>query len=246
MAEWIYGRRTVAEHLAAAPDTCLRLVVAQGRRLPPDLETTSRTVGMRVEEVAPAELDRLAQGGNHQGVCLRVGGWGYVSLEDLLARMVGHPFPLLLALDQVQDPHNLGAVLRVADGVGAVGVILPKDRSVGLGAAAARTAAGAAATVPVAQVVNLARALDACTDAGCTVVGAAGEGSVALYDCPVRLPAVLVLGSEHRGIRPNVAKRCQALVSLPMAGQVGSLNVAVACGVIAYELRRRQLAHQVG
>ena len=242
MAEWIYGRRTVAEHLAAAPDTCLKLVVAQGRRLPPDLEAVARTAGMRAEEVAPAELDRLAQGCNHQGVCLRVGGWGYVSLEDLLARVAAHPFPLLLALDQVQDPHNLGAVLRVADGVGAAGVLLPKDRSAGLGAGAARTAAGAAATVPVAQVVNLARALDACVDAGCTVVGAAGEGSVSLYDCPVQLPAVLVMGGEHRGLRPNVAKRCQALMSLPMAGQVESLNVAVACGVIVYELRRRQVS----
>ncbi|MDF1556431.1 MAG: 23S rRNA (guanosine(2251)-2'-O)-methyltransferase RlmB [Deferrisomatales bacterium] len=246
MAEWIYGRRTVAEHLAAAPGTCLKLVVAQGRRLPPDLEDAARAAGVCAEELAPAALDRLAEGGNHQGVCLRVGGWGYVSLEDLLARLVGHPFPLLLALDQVQDPHNLGAVLRVADGVGAVGVILPKDRAAGLGAAAARTAAGAAATVPVAQVVNLARSLDACAAAGCAVVGAAGEGSVSLYDCPVHLPAVLVLGSEHRGIRPNVAKRCRTLVSLPMAGQVGSLNVAVACGVIAYELRRRQPAPGAG
>jgi len=240
MAEWIYGRRTVAEHLAAAPDTCLKLVAARGKPLPPDLAAAARAVGLSPETVTPAELDRLAAGGNHQGVCLRVGGWGYVDLEELLARLPGHPFPLLLALDQVQDPRNLGAVLRVADGVGAVGVLLPKDRSAELGAAAARTAAGAAASVPVAQVVNLARALDACADAGCTVVGAAGEGSVSLYDCPVGLPAVLVLGGEHSGLRPNVAKRCQALVRLPMAGQVASLNVAVACGVIAYELRRRQ------
>jgi 23S rRNA (guanosine2251-2'-O)-methyltransferase len=239
MAEWIFGRRTVAEHLATLPDTCLKLVFARGRRLPEDIETAAGAAGLRGEEADPARLDQLAQGGNHQGVCLRVGGWEYAPLEELVALCPRHPFPLLLALDQVQDPHNLGAILRVADGVGAAGLILPKDRSAALGAAAARTAAGAAASVPVAQVVNLARALDACVVAGLHVVGAGGEGATSLYDSPVPLPAVLVLGGEHRGIRPNVAKRCATMVDLPMAGRVESLNVAVAAGAISYELRRR-------
>lgn len=239
-AEWVYGRRSVAEHLAAAPETCRELLLARDLRVPPEIAEAARRLGLPVKEVSRAHLDELSGRGNHQGVCLEVGGWSYASLEDLAAR-AREParLPLLVALDCVQDPRNLGAVLRVADGVGAAGVIIPKDRAAGLSAAVARTASGALASVPVAQVVNLARALDELRAEGFWVLGTAEGAARDLYAAEVAFPCVAVFGGEHRGLRPNVEKRCDLQVSLPMAGVVRSLNVAVASGVVCYEVLRR-------
>ncbi len=242
MSEWVFGRRTAAEHLSASPGTCRKLLVARGAQVPEAILQGARSLGLPVEVVARNRLDALTRRGNHQGVCLEVGGWGYRELSELAseAQRPGR-FPLLLALDCVQDPRNVGAVLRVADGVGAAGVILPKDRAAGLSAAVARTASGALASVPVARVTNLARTLDELRGEGFWVVGASGPAPEVgdLFAAPVRFPAVLVLGGEHRGLRPNVATRCDHRVAIPMAGVVSSLNVAVACGVCAYEFRRR-------
>ncbi len=239
-AEWVYGRRSVAEHLAAAPETCRQLLVAKDLRAPPEIGEPAKRLGLPVKEVSRAHLDELSGRGNHQGVCLEVGGWRYAALEDLVARALEPGrLPLLVALDCVQDPRNLGAVLRVADGVGAAGVLIPKDRAAGLSAAVARTASGALASVPVAQVVNLARALDELRAEGFRVLGAADGAATDLYNAEVAFPCVAVFGGEHRGLRPNVEKRCDLQVSLPMAGVVTSLNVAVAAGVVCYELLRR-------
>jgi 23S rRNA (guanosine2251-2'-O)-methyltransferase len=240
LSEWIYGRRTVAEHLAEAPGTCRRLLVARGAQTPTDILAPAKELGLPTEEVDRPRLDRLSQGGNHQGVALEVGGWAYAALEDLVAR-AREPgrLPLLLALDSVQDPRNLGAILRVADGAGVAGVIVPKDRAAGLGAAVARSAAGALASVPVAQVVNLSRALRELREDGFWALGAAGEAPAPLYDTATPFPCALVLGGEHKGLRPNVAAQCDGLASLPMAGAVSSLNVSVAAGVFCYELLRR-------
>ena len=240
MGEWIYGRRTVAEHLKEAPATCRRLVFACGRPPPEEILAAARALGLEAEEVEAGRLDRLARGGNHQGVCLEVGGWSYAALEDLTARAkTPGRFPVLLLLDVVQDPRNLGAILRVADGAGVAGVVIPKDRAAGLTAAVARTAAGALASVPVAQVVNLARALRELEEEGFFVLGASGDASGSLFETQLQFPCALVLGGEHKGLRRNVAAQCRALASIPMAGTVASLNVAVASGVFCYELLRR-------
>lgn len=243
-AEWVYGRRSVAEHLTAAPDTCRELLVSRENPPPGEVVEAARRLGLPVREVPRSRLDDLSGRANHQGLCLAVGGWEYASLEALAAR-AREPgrFPLLLALDCVQDPRNLGAVLRVADGVGAAGVVLPKDRAAGLSATVARTASGALASVPVARVVNLARSLDALRRDGFQVLGAADTAPDDLYTAPASFPCVAVFGGEQRGLRPNVAKRCDVRVSIPMAGAVASLNVAVACGVVCYELRRRFIGH---
>lgn len=245
--EWIYGRRTVEEHLRAAPSTCLRLLLAQGSHPPPELLSAVAALGLQAAEAPRRELDRLAKGGNHQGVCLEVGGWEYAELEALVGRALSPGrFPLLLVLDSVQDPRNLGAILRVADSAGAAGVVVPKDRAAGLSPSVARAAAGALAAVPVAQVVNLARTLEELREEGFWIIGAAPERSTALFEAELSFPCALVLGSEHKGLRPLVASRCDALVSLPMRGTVSSLNVSVAAGIFSYELLRRWEARRSG
>lgn len=240
MTEWVCGRRAVGEHLAAAPSTCLRLVLAKGSQVPADLSAAAGVAGIPVETAEKSRLDRLAKGEVHQGVCLEVGGWSYADLDVVVARALENGrLPLLLLLDSVQDPRNLGAVLRVADGVGAAGVVIPKDRAAGLTPAAARAAAGATATVPVVQVVNLARTLRELKSEGFWLVGASGGGAASLYAQEPLFPCALVLGGEHGGLRPNVSAQCDVLVSLPMRGALASLNVSVAAGVFAYELLRR-------
>ena len=240
MRDWVCGRRAVGEHLKELPATCLRLVVAKGSQVPADITAAAGVLGLSVEVAEKGRLDRLVGGEVHQGVCLEVGGWSYAELDLLVARVTEEGrFPLLLALDSVQDPRNLGAILRVADGSGAAGVVIPKDRAAGLPAAAARAAAGATATVPVAQVVNLARTLRELKREGFWVIGASGEASRDLFAQTLSFPCVLVLGGEHGGLRPNVAAHSDGLVSVPMRGALASLNVAVAAGIFSYELLRR-------
>lgn len=241
--EWIYGRRTVAEHLRLAPESCRRLEVARGTQVPLEVRKSAEDLALPVREVDRERLEQIARGGNHQGVCLEVGGWSYWDLEDLAerARQPGR-LGVVVALDSVQDPRNLGAVLRVVDGVGAAGVLIPKDRAVGLSASVARSAAGALASTPVARVVNLARALDQLRAEGFCVFGATADAGYDLYETGVTLPCVALFGGEHRGIRPGVARRCDSKAAIPMKGEGSSLNVAVACGVICYELLRRARA----
>lgn len=245
MREWIYGRRTVAEHLLTAPQTCRKLLVARESRVPRDIWKTARLLDLLIEEVPRQRLDEVAGGGNHQGVCLEVAGWSYRGVDALVARtLASGGLPLLIALDCVQDPGNLGAVIRVADGVGASGVLIPRNRAAGLSAAVARAAAGAVASVPVARVVNLGRTLDELKREGFWVLGLSEHGGTGLYETDVRFPSVVLLGGEHRGIRPNVARRCEAVASIPMRGKTSNLNVAVATGIVCYELLRRFRAEE--
>lgn len=240
MKEWIYGRRAVAEHLRLLPADCEKLLVAEGASVDADILHAAAQVGVPVEKVPRKKVDSLAQGANHQGVALLAKEYGYAEEEDVIgAALAKGSAGIVLALDCVQDPGNLGAILRVADGVGAAGVVIPKDRAVGVTAAVARSAAGAAASVKVARVVNLARSLDKFRDEGFWIVGASHEAERTIFEVEARTPVVLVLGAEGEGIRPNVAKRLDVAARLPMLGAVSSLNVAVAAGVFSYELIRR-------
>jgi len=207
------------------------------------LADTAATLGLRPQRVPAATLDRLSEGAVHQGVVLRRRSPQALDLTGLRARLAERGgTPLVLALDHPQDPHNLGACLRVADGAGADALLLPKDRSVGLTAVAAKVASGAADAVPIATVPNLVQALESLKQDGLWVVGATDDATGSLYAADLRVPLVLVLGAESEGLRRLTRASCDLLVSIPMAGSVSSLNLSTAAAVCLFEARRQRLS----
>lgn len=226
------------------PQRVLELLVdgqRRDRRMQEILEL-ARDAGLKVQRVERSELDRLAPGVNHQGVLLRSQAPVGRSERDLPALLEGVARPLLLVLDGITDPHNLGACLRTANAVGVQAVIAPKDRSAGLTATAIKVASGAAESTPFIQVTNLARSLRQLQDAGLWLIGTAGEAGQSLYDLDLTGPIALVLGAEGEGLRRLTRESCDHLVRLPMLGQVESLNVSVAAGVCLYEALRQRSA----
>jgi 23S rRNA (guanosine2251-2'-O)-methyltransferase len=207
-----------------------------------ELVRTAADRGIPILEVSRSELDRLTGQAVHQGVGLQVPPYAYLPFEDLLGAAVEHPrAPLLVALDGVTDPRNLGAVVRSAAGFGAHGVFLPERRAAGITATAWRTSAGAAARLPVSRVTNLTRALKACQQAGLVVVGLDADADTAIHDLEVAVgPLVLVVGSEGRGLSRLVGATCDLRVAIPMAAEVESLNAAVAAAVALAEVSRRR------
>jgi 23S rRNA (guanosine2251-2'-O)-methyltransferase len=197
---------------------------------------------VKVHKVPPNALDRMAEGIRHQGVVARMRGVPARNEKDLtefLAGLTG--LPLLLVLDGVQDPHNLGACLRSADAAGAHAVIVPRDHTAPLSAVARRSASGAAETIPVFQVVNLARCLRELKEAGIWLVAASQEADSDVFHADLRRPIALVLGGEGKGLRRLTQEECDMLVRIPMAGTVESLNVSVATGICLFEaVRQRQ------
>lgn len=234
------GRKPVLELLRERPDSIDTIFLADDGPGLGDIVGGCREGGVRFRKVRRAELDRMFPG-NHQGVVARLRTRRLVELDSLIATAADSPFPLILALDQVQDPGNAGTLARTLLALGGAGLLFPRDRTAFMGPAAAKAAAGALDRLPLCQVVNLARALDACADAGLAIYGsAAGPGSVDLFDARLDFPAVLVLGNEDKGMRPNVGKRCSAMLSIPMAGGFDSLNVAQAGAMIMTEMLRRR------
>lgn len=244
--ELLVGRNPVAEALRAkVPATAL--YVALGIETDERVTESVRLAGNRgiaLLEVSRGELDRMTGGLLHQGVALQVPPFSYTELPDLLVRAgESTTAPLLVALDGVTDPRNLGAIVRSAVAFGAHGVIVPSRRSAGLTAAAWRTSAGTAARIPIAQVTNLVRALRDCQDAGLFVAGLDADGSTALDDLDAADgPLVVVVGSEGRGLSRLVGETCDLTVSIPMAGPAESLNASVAAAVTLAEVARRRRA----
>jgi len=230
--EIIYGVRPVIEALGGGRRKVFEVLDASGNG---EVAQAARAAGVPVKKVPPARVGELARGGVHQGVAARTEPYPYAELEDLLAA----PDPLVVLLDGVTDPHNLGAVLRVADGAGASGVVIPKDRAVGVTAAVVKASAGASEHVTVARVTNLRGAIDATKKAGLWVY-AAEVGGTRYTDLDLAGPVGLVLGSEGRGVRRLVREGCDGAVCVPMLGAVGSLNVSVAAAVLLYEARRQR------
>lgn len=211
-----------------------------------DLLQMAENANVRVMQVERARLDGMA-GGNarHQGVIARAVDTPipYKDIHDILESDLKEP-PFFLVLDGVEDPHNLGACLRVADAMGVHAVIAPKDRAVGLNATVRKVACGAAETVPFIAVTNLARTLRELKDAGVFVVGTAAEASADLPATDLSGPLALVLGAEGTGLRRLTQENCDSLISIPMFGSVESLNVSVASGICLYEARRQRILQQ--
>lgn len=238
--EWIAGRNSVVEALReGVPANAV--YVAEGAERDGRLREAFQLAadkGVALLEVTRGELDRLTGGAVHQGLAARVPAYEYAHPDDLLERAadLGEQ-PLIVALDSVTDPRNLGAVVRSAAAFGAHGVLVPERRAAGMTASAWKTSAGAAARIPVAQAVNLTRALQAYADAGCMVVGLAADGEVSLPQLDLATgPLVLVVGSEGQGLSRLVAQTCDQLVSIPMHNHVESLNAGVAASVALYAI----------
>ena len=243
-SEWVAGRNAVVEALRAKVPVQTVYVAEGTDRDARVRETFTLTAdgGVALLEVPRNELDRLTGGAAHQGLAMRVPAYEYAHPDDLLqlAEAAGEP-PLIVALDSVTDPRNLGAVVRSASGFGAHGVLVPERRSAGMTAAAWKTSAGAAARVPVARAVNLTRQLGSYQSAGLMVAGLAADGEVSLGDLDLADgPLVLVIGSEGKGLSRLVAQSCDVRVSIPMASALESLNAGVAAGIALYETARRR------
>ena len=240
----LFGFHAVTVRLKTAPASIIEIHVDAARRDARMRQFVERAqaAGAKLVDSDDNHLIRLAGSPRHQGVVARVQALAAVtSLDDVLDAVSGPP--LVLVLDGVTDPHNLGACLRVADGAGAHAVVAPKDHAVGLNATVAKVASGAAETVPYLMVTNLARALTELKERDITVVGTAEDAELTLYDIDLRGPVALVLGAEGPGLRALTRKTCDVLVRIPMAGAVESLNVSVAAGVCLYEaLRQRRPA----
>jgi 23S rRNA (guanosine2251-2'-O)-methyltransferase len=243
-AEWIAGRNPVVEALRERiPVTSV--YVAEGAERDGRLRETFKLAaerGVGLLEVSKGELDRLTGGAVHQGLAAKIPAYEYAHPADLLAAAeeAGEK-PLIVALDAVTDPRNLGAVVRSAAGFGAHGVVIPERRAASMTASAWKTSAGAAARIPVAQTVNLTRQLKAYQEEGCFVVGLAADGDLTLPALAadadlVRGPLVVVVGSEGEGLHRLVAETCDHLVSIPMAGVLESLNAGVAASVALYAI----------
>jgi 23S rRNA (guanosine2251-2'-O)-methyltransferase len=243
----VYGLHAVRAVIARRPQDMLRLCLAAGRddQRMRELRELAATQGVPVTNAPMASLDRETGGAVHQGVLAEVrpsASLNENALLDLLTRTTAPAPALVLVLDGVSDPHNLGACLRTADAAGATAVVAPRDRAAGLTPVVRKVAAGAAEIVPFAQVTNLARALRDMKAAGLWIAGTAGDGEQELFDADLAGPLAIVMGSEGRGLRRLTRECCDFSVRLPMLGAVPSLNVSVAAGVMLYEALRQRRA----
>lgn len=245
----LFGFHAVTVRLKTAPESIAEVHVDATRRDARMRGFVERVkeAGLKLIDSDDARLGKLAGNPRHQGVVARVEPLpARHSLDEVLEAVEAarEQAPLVLALDGVTDPHNLGACLRVADGAGAHAVIAPKDHAVGLNATVAKVASGAAETVPYLMVTNLARSLNEMKERGLRIIGTSDDAEATLYDVDLRGPVALVLGAEGAGMRQLTRKTCDQLVRIPMAGAVESLNVSVAAGVCLYEALRQRRTGQ--
>jgi 23S rRNA (guanosine2251-2'-O)-methyltransferase len=234
----IYGINPVLEALRAGRVESIRVSQRGDARLSALVDAASKA-GVSVKRVDAGELDRAAKGGVHQGVVASANDRKAVGLNDLVSSSSGAP--LIVVLDSIEDPHNVGAILRTVDAAGASGVVRQERHAAPLGGATAKASAGAVAHVKVADVVNIARAVEELKEAGVWTVGLAGDADKRYDEIDYTLPTALVVGAEGTGLRRLVRERCDWLVSVPMQGHVQSLNVSVATGVVLFEAVRQRL-----
>jgi 23S rRNA (guanosine2251-2'-O)-methyltransferase len=240
---FVYGLHAVNAALERAPERVLELWIVQTRddARTRDLTDRAQRVGVHVQSVSADALAKLVGDVVHQGAAVAMRPlkpWDEHDLTEALSQLTVDP--LLLVLDGVTDPHNLGACLRTADAAGAHAVVIPKDRAASVDGVVRKVAAGAAEFIPVATVTNLARALGVLKERGIWVVGTDGEAEQALYSADLKRPLALVLGAEGSGLRRLTKDTCDFLVRIPMAGHVQSLNVSVAAGIALFEALRQR------
>ncbi len=243
-SNWIVGLNAVAASVDHDADNVREVLLEAGAKNPriAEIETQARRVGIEVRRVNQQALDGVAGGVRHQGAAARyaaVKTWDEHELEGLVEAAAGKA--LILVLDGVQDPHNLGACLRSAAAAGATAVVFPKDKSVQINATVRKTSAGAADTLPVFSVTNLSRTLRDMQKAGVWIYGFAGEAEASLYALDLKGNVALVMGGEGDGLRRLTRENCDQLVKIPMPGEFESLNVSVATGVALFEAVRQRL-----
>jgi len=233
----IYGINPVLEALRAGRATAIRVSPRADDRLT-EIVRLAEARGVPVKRAASDELDKIARGGSHQGVVADLEAAPNVSVEDLVVGAKGAP--LIVVLDQIEDPHNVGAILRTADAAGADGVVRQSRHAARLDGAASKASAGAVAHVKIAEVVNIARALDTLKHAGVWTVGLAGDAPKRYDEIDLTVPTAIVVGAEGTGLRRLVRERCDWLAAIPMSGHVQSLNVSVAAGIALFEAIRQR------
>jgi 23S rRNA (guanosine2251-2'-O)-methyltransferase len=240
--EWLYGFHTVESTLRQSPERVMELYLLKGRddqRLT-KITVLAKSMGISMQWCQRSTLDDKTGMAQHQGIVARIRSAKPLNENDLDTLLDTASSLLLLVLDGVTDPHNLGACLRTADAAGVDAVILPKDKSVRITPTVRKVACGAAEVIPLIQVTNLARTLKHIQQQGVWVLGTAGEATQTIYDNEVSGSVALVMGAEEKGLRRLTRETCDQLVRLPMAGSVSSLNVSVATGICLYEIVRQR------
>ncbi|MGD1457042.1 23S rRNA (guanosine(2251)-2'-O)-methyltransferase RlmB [Vibrio harveyi] len=242
--EFIYGIHAVKAVLEREPERFIEAFVLKGRqddRLMPILNDL-QVCGVSIQQMTRKTLDDKARGANHQGIIARVKPAKQLNENDIDGILAQHESPLLLVLDGVTDPHNLGACLRNADAAGVAAIIVPKDRSAPMNATVSKVACGAAEVVPLIRVTNLARTMRTLQEQGIWFVGTAGEATQDIYQAKLTGPLAIVMGAEGDGMRRLTRETCDDLIKIPMAGSVSSLNVSVASGICLFEAVRQRIA----
>jgi 23S rRNA (guanosine2251-2'-O)-methyltransferase len=242
--EIIGGRNAVLEALKSSRRQIVELMISESsddRRLRAAMKIARRK-GIRVSFHSRKELDELAHGLNHQGIIAVASPMEYSPLDEIIERaFLPGTQPLIVVLDHIQDPHNLGAIIRTAEAVGAHGVVIPKKRAVGVTPAVVKTSSGATDHIPIARVSNIVQSLERLKDKGVWTIGLIPDADRTIYQVDLTGPIALVIGGEGEGISRLVSERCDLLASIPMSGKVGSLNASVAAAVAMYEVFRQRL-----
>lgn len=242
MEEWIAGKHSLLEALRAGrPINKIWIANQAQKHAVQPIVAEAKAAGVTVQFVDKRKLDQLVPNMPHQGVVAQAAAYRYAEVDEILARAEERgEMPFVLLLDEIEDPHNLGSILRTAECAGVHGVIIPKRRSVGLTATVSKTSAGAVEYVPVARVTNLAQTIDGLKRKGLWIAGAAGEAGQDVYSSDLNVPLALVIGNENKGIGRLIRDKCDFLIRLPMRGRIQSLNASVAAGIIMYEALRQR------
>jgi 23S rRNA (guanosine2251-2'-O)-methyltransferase len=240
--EYIGGKHPILEAMRAGR-TINKIWIADNaqKHYSGPIIAEAKELGILVQTADRRKIDQMLEGVQTQGVIAQVAAYDYVEVDDILriAQVKGQ-VPLILILDEIEDPHNLGSILRTADCTGVHGVIIPKRRSVGLTATVAKTSAGAIEYVPVAKVTNIAQTIEALKQKGVWIAGADGEAKITVYQNDLTIPLAIVIGNEGKGIGRLIKEKCDFLFKLPMYGQINSLNASVAASVLLYEVVRQR------